>query len=273
VATRIIHFGVDPSGSILAALAANGYEVAVCGTSIPKLKQMLQQRDVDALAVTENDAPQAFDLFTPVRSIRKVPLILFQDGTGTSDTSQFDLAIHNDAPLPDLLDRIAALIERSRSLRAELRMSREQRHLLIAESASLRQEAATARVESQRIQAKLGDVKGERLSIRSILVVDDYARWRETMCSLLRDYADCRVISEAEDGVEAVKKASELKPQLILLDLDLPRQNGIQAARQNSKIESRLRHSFREHEHRRRYSTRGAEYGCEGLPVKSRCSF
>src|SRR5215472_2145648 len=197
---RIVYFGTSQSDGILAALVANGYQVAACGTSILKLKQMLQQRDeVDALAVTEDDAPKALDILSTVRSIRKVPLILFQDDNRTSHTSHFDLAIPSDVPLPALLDRVAALIEQSRSLRAELRMSREQHHSLIGVSASLRQEATAARVESRRIWAKLGNVKGERLSIRSVLVVDDYARWRETMCSMLKDRAECLMLCEAQD--------------------------------------------------------------------------
>ena len=76
--TRIIHFGIDPGGGILAALTANGYEVDACGASIPKLKQVLQQRDnCDAIAVTENSAAKAAGILTTIRSVRKVPLILF----------------------------------------------------------------------------------------------------------------------------------------------------------------------------------------------------
>ena len=48
---------------------------------------------------------------------------------------------------------------------------------------------------------------------------------------MLKDYADCQVICEAEAGTEAVLKATKLKPRLILLDLNIPRLNGIEAAR------------------------------------------
>src|SRR5215467_11991168 len=101
--TRIVHFGIAPSGNILAVLAANGYEVDSCGTSIPKLKQMLQQRDgFDAVSVAENSAPNALEILATVRSHSKVPFILLQDESRTCDPSQFDLAIPEHAALPHL---------------------------------------------------------------------------------------------------------------------------------------------------------------------------
>jgi DNA-binding NarL/FixJ family response regulator len=49
---------------------------------------------------------------------------------------------------------------------------------------------------------------------------------------MLKDQADCGSVCEVGDGIEAVERATELKPRLILLDLDIPRLNGIEAARQ-----------------------------------------
>lgn len=67
-----------------------------------------------------------------------------------------------------------------------------------------------------------------------VLVVDDFAPFRQVVCSVLRERA--LEIYEAADGLEAVQKAEELKPDLILLDIGLPKLNGIQAARQIRKL-------------------------------------
>ena len=67
-------------------------------------------------------------------------------------------------------------------------------------------------------------------SIR-ILVADDYEDWRRLARLLLQARPELRVVCEASDGSEAVQKAEELKPDLILLDIGLPRLNGIEAAR------------------------------------------
>jgi DNA-binding NarL/FixJ family response regulator len=67
-------------------------------------------------------------------------------------------------------------------------------------------------------------------SIR-ILVVDDYESWRRQARLLLQAYPELQIICEASDGSEAVQKAEELRPDLILLDIGLPKLNGLEAAR------------------------------------------
>jgi DNA-binding response OmpR family regulator len=72
--------------------------------------------------------------------------------------------------------------------------------------------------------------------------VDDYDDWRRQIRLLLQVQPELQIICELSDGAEAVQKAEELKPDLILLDIGLPKLNGIEAARQirqlspNSKI-------------------------------------
>jgi DNA-binding NarL/FixJ family response regulator len=70
------------------------------------------------------------------------------------------------------------------------------------------------------------------LSSIRILVADDYEGWRRQICRLLHARPELQVICEVWDGSEAVQKAEELKPDLILLDIGLPKLNGIEAARQ-----------------------------------------
>jgi DNA-binding NarL/FixJ family response regulator len=69
------------------------------------------------------------------------------------------------------------------------------------------------------------------LSCSSILVADDFEGWRRQVCSLLRARPEWQVIAEASDGSETVQKAEELKPDLIVLDIGLPKLNGIEGAR------------------------------------------
>ena len=68
-------------------------------------------------------------------------------------------------------------------------------------------------------------------SIR-ILVVEDYKDWRNQVRLLLRERPEWQIICEVSDGLEAIQKAEELKPDLILLDIGLPKISGIDAARQ-----------------------------------------
>jgi DNA-binding NarL/FixJ family response regulator len=70
------------------------------------------------------------------------------------------------------------------------------------------------------------------LSLIRILVVDDFEDWLRQVRLLLQSRPECQVIAEASDGSEAVQKAEELKPDLIVLDVGLPNLSGIEAARQ-----------------------------------------
>ena len=69
-----------------------------------------------------------------------------------------------------------------------------------------------------------------------VLVVDDYEPFRRFVCSTLDQRPDLQVIGEASDGLEAVRKAEELKPDLIVLDIGLPSLNGIEVARRIRKL-------------------------------------
>jgi DNA-binding NarL/FixJ family response regulator len=80
------------------------------------------------------------------------------------------------------------------------------------------------------------------LSSVRILLVDDYEDWRNQVRMLLHKREEWQVICEVSDGPEAVQKAQELRPDLIVLDIGLPKLNGIETARRirqlspNSKI-------------------------------------
>ena len=68
------------------------------------------------------------------------------------------------------------------------------------------------------------------------LVVDDHPDLRKLLRSVLQEKTDCVVVGEASDGLQAIEQTKELKPDLILLDLSLPKLNGMEAGRRIRKL-------------------------------------
>jgi two-component system response regulator DegU len=77
-----------------------------------------------------------------------------------------------------------------------------------------------------------------------ILVVDDHEIVRRNICRVLSDNSQFDVICEAASGEEAVVKAREHLPDLVILDISLPGINGIEAARQIGRVSPRSRILF-----------------------------
>ena len=69
-----------------------------------------------------------------------------------------------------------------------------------------------------------------------MLVVEDYEPFRRFICSTLRKRSGLQIVGETADGLEAVHKAEEMQPDLIVLDIGLPSLNGIDAARRIRKL-------------------------------------
>src|ERR1700692_1730392 len=64
-----------------------------------------------------------------------------------------------------------------------------------------------------------------------VLIADDNTRVREGIKSILNGHKDWQVCGEAKDGQEAIDRAQELRPDLILLDISMPGMNGLDGAR------------------------------------------
>jgi DNA-binding NarL/FixJ family response regulator len=77
-------------------------------------------------------------------------------------------------------------------------------------------------------------LRKDSMSARSIrvLLAEDYPAFRRFLASTMQSRPDLEVICEVANGLEAVEKAREFQPELVLLDIGLPGLNGIEAARQ-----------------------------------------
>jgi DNA-binding NarL/FixJ family response regulator len=75
-------------------------------------------------------------------------------------------------------------------------------------------------------------------------VVEDFEPFRRLVCSILRKRPEFQVVEEVADGLEAVRRAEELQPELVLLDIGLPSLNGIDVARRIRKLSPKSRILF-----------------------------
>lgn len=66
----------------------------------------------------------------------------------------------------------------------------------------------------------------------TVLVVDDHTLFRRGIITALTGQAGLKVVGEANDGLDAIKKAGEITPNVILMDLNMPNCNGLEATRE-----------------------------------------
>ncbi|MGB9448129.1 MAG: response regulator transcription factor, partial [Candidatus Acidiferrum sp.] len=102
-----------------------------------------------------------------------------------------------------------------------------------------------------------------------MLVVDDFADWRSCVREKLRENRSFQVIGVASDGLEAVLKAEGLQPDLILLDIGLPKLNGIEAARRIRKVAPESKILFLSQERDPHVAQAALSAGGDGYVLKS----
>jgi DNA-binding NarL/FixJ family response regulator len=103
-----------------------------------------------------------------------------------------------------------------------------------------------------------------------VLVVEDFAPFRQFICSTLGKRPGLQIIGEVSSGLEAVQKAEELKPDLILMDIGLPGLNGIEAARQIRKLAAESKIIFLTQESSAEVVQEALSSGAWGYVVKPR---
>jgi two-component system, NarL family, nitrate/nitrite response regulator NarL len=72
-------------------------------------------------------------------------------------------------------------------------------------------------------------VKEPMIHAVRVLLVDDFKPWRSFAASLLEKNPECQIVCGASDGLEAIQKAEQFQPDLIVLDIGLPKLSGIEA--------------------------------------------
>lgn len=65
----------------------------------------------------------------------------------------------------------------------------------------------------------------------TVLVADDHGEIREVVCEYLNSFPGVRVIGEARNGFEVIAEVERLKPDLVLIDVGLPKLSGVEATR------------------------------------------
>jgi DNA-binding NarL/FixJ family response regulator len=103
-----------------------------------------------------------------------------------------------------------------------------------------------------------------------VLVVDDHQPFRRLVCSMLQEQGSVQVVGEAQDGLEAIRQAELLQPDLIVLDIGLPGLNGIEAARQISKVASVARIIFLTQESSPDVVKEAFTVGAQGYVIKAK---
>jgi DNA-binding NarL/FixJ family response regulator len=102
-----------------------------------------------------------------------------------------------------------------------------------------------------------------------VLLADDHAILREGVAALLRENGLCEIVAEAGDGIEAVEKAIASTPDLAIVDLSMPRLNGLETVRRIRAALPATRILVLTHQAEKEYVLPLIEAGAHGYVVKS----
>ena len=107
---------------------------------------------------------------------------------------------------------------------------------------------------------------------KTVLIIDDHPLFREGLKSLLISQSGFEVIGEAGTGLEGIRKAEKLKPDLVIMDLSLPDQSGIDVTREIRRCLSGTRIMMLSMHSKMDYITESFKAGASGYVVKESAS-
>jgi DNA-binding NarL/FixJ family response regulator len=101
-----------------------------------------------------------------------------------------------------------------------------------------------------------------------VLVADDHAMVRQGIVGILKAHPEIEVVAEASDGAEATRKALETRPDVVVLDVGMPRLNGFEAARRIHEALPDTRILILTMQEEEEYVIRSVRAGASGYLVK-----
>ncbi len=114
-------------------------------------------------------------------------------------------------------------------------------------------------------------IPGDRSRLLTrVLVVEDYTPFLRCICSMLEKRSDFQIVGESSDGLDAVQKAKELAPDVVLIDIGLPGLNGIAAARRILALRPECKIIFLTQEYSAEIVEAALNLGGQGYLIKSR---
>jgi DNA-binding NarL/FixJ family response regulator len=106
------------------------------------------------------------------------------------------------------------------------------------------------------------------MNLITILLADDHDVVRRGMKMLLEDEEGIKVIGEASDGLDAIEKVKTLMPNVVILDLTMPKMNGIEAAKVISEEYPSVKILIFSMHHNKEYIVKSVENGASGYLLK-----